>query len=872
MTSTAIQTEELPPLASFLSSVAPGINELHDNIHFTHDFSSPKIPQAFSWPLSSSNSIQTAQLTPTYLNVSRPVLNPGPGLFESNTYVSLPFHITNLFNQIIDTKANNTLDGGMQIGANVGSMMPDPFHLVHLNPGCLTEIIELNNNPRYTNPFVDSNRSDSKNPFTKLTSNFNKLLKIAGPGHEVADSNSLFSVFDSFTELVPEFSNKNQLVFNKLLAFNESSYYNEISSVNTSRLLISANVNVVSIMALDQDYNYLHTQSVTSSKPYTSLLEKADQEPKSYQKVIETPLLRFSLKNHLVVTCMKSFNFNNTPLSVLGLNSGEILVINLKTLTYKLLLSSQRMDSKFNSSIKYSSNLTNTPVTCLDILHHPVYHCVFVVGTSSGEVLFVNPFSSDIAKYTKTIVDKDQFVTYFKKFDLSPFSPKYDASEIIGHIKLSYKPMTSISSTTSFLNSYSVSSHLNPMLLAVGADDGLVRLISLTSTSAQNYGSNSKSVVSDLISNYFHYGIRSVTFSPDFKFLAVAGNGDLIELFRLGYYNVNSLVHKNHSQGLTSGGRRSRSTTVNSASSASINPSNSLSLFLSPTVTSPSVSLDVNSANPPEDSSFCVPAVKDIRLMCRLRGHANTISRVQFIREEQVFESELEDKKPSSSLYRLLSIGNDGKVLFWEFDYKALPKVKRPVSSTKSKKPSSAQAATHSPSFVMSSAPSKRNPKMKSGKTDTSLGLPLSNLSSPSGSHNNMNSILTQADGSQAPPSHLASQVNLEEVMYDQIKGILGLYGSLYEIRFKKHYTSLIGKTDDSRLSHFSSIVHPIVDDKLVPCIETPVSSVDMSYWFSNGQISGVWVDGRYFWCFGRNGDLITYQISGLEENNRPFK
>lgn len=845
MTLTHIPTSELPPLGEFLSSVAPGIDELQENIHFKHQ-DIPNLPKSFNWPLSSAGSTNIASLTDSYLNISRPALNPGPGIFESNTYVSLPYHITSIFNSVIETKtATNTLDGGMQIAANVGSMMPDPFHLVHLNPGCLTDFITLDNNPRHNNPFDDDH--DTKNPFAKLTSNFNKLLK---PNNHTSDSLSF--LFDGYQELLNQFSTKNQSRFNRLINYNESKYNDELTSVTTLKLMISANVNVINVIALDQDSNCKNTAIVKTDRRYTPLLEhvvdeeNAAKSTRVYHETREIPILRFDLKNHLIVTSMKSFTFNRVPMCVFGLNLGEILVLNLKSLKFKILLSHQIMpEPQLNPKVKYSSNLTNTPITALDIIHHPAYHFVVVAGTSKGEMFFLNPFSTSDTNYNKYIEDRDNLVIYFKKFDLSPFNHKPDDYEIIGHMKVSYKPITCIDSTVSKLSSPSVSSSLNPMLLAFGSDDGLLRMISLVSTQNKDYGSQSSktSVISDVISNYFHCGIRDVRFSPDFKFLAIAGNGDVIELFRLGYFNVGGLIHKS---GTNNGGRRSRSTTVNSTTSG--NPSNSFSLFLSPTITSPSSSFDVNSTAQAEDSNVYPPAIKDIKLTCRLKGHTNTINKVHFIKEDQILESELESVKPNGSLYRLLSIGHDGKVLFWEIDHKALPKIRK-TNPEKSRK---SIPQIPSQSQVSNLLTQKRNPKKK----DVSLNLSFAN--SLNGNVNNMTSILQQSESQ--PMSHISSLVNLDEFQ-DQLKGIQALYTTLYETRMKKHYLKMSGKPEDNRNNQFVSIIHPIQNDKSIPSIDIPVCVVDFSFWINDGKIADVCIDGRIFWCMGSNGDIIKYTV-----------
>lgn len=884
MTLLDIDTEELPPLNSFFYSVTPGITELQENIHFSHNFNDPNLPKSFVWPLS-SNTNNLAKLTDSYLNISRPPLNKGPGLYESNTYISLPFHITNLFQKIIDNKiATNTLDGGMQIGANVSSLMPDPFRLVHLNPGCITEVLQLNNNSRSSNPFDDSNRfgKDFKNPFTKLTNNFNKLLKLSGS--ENSDDN--INIFEDYKELIPELNSSKSKMFGKLVDFDDQLYFKDINSITSEKLVVSGCANIVNVLVLDSESNYTKTEQVTTDKPYTPLLEQIAEEPqngngtnstteqsnnhqgvsakkrsiKPYQKTFERPLLRFSFKNKYIITSLKTFNLNSTPILVLGLNSGELIVLNLKSLKYKILLS--HLKRQIKSEIQLSSNLTNDPVTSLEIMHHHLYHFILIVGTSAGEVYFVNPFSLELShEYVKTIRDSDHLVTYFKKFDLSPFTRTKDTSEIIGHIKISYKPITAITSTMSMCNTHLATSHnINPLLIAIGSDDGLARLFPLTSTFNCEYGSDfgKRSLFSDVISNYFHSGIRDMQFSPDFKFLAITGNGDLIEMFRLSYYNVNSLLHKNANSNNVSG-RRSRSGTVNSTSSTP-QPAG-FNLFMTPSITSPSTSFDVSSSNHnSDDSHICPPAIKDIKLVCRLKSHTNIISKIKFIGEDSYIDTELENSS-NNLLYRLVSFGNDGKVVFWEFDYKALPKIKKSAAEKKlTKKPASESTTQLNQLNLISNSTHRRTPStnLKLKKlADPNLNLGLSNLVSPISSNvQNMASIFSRNDNNLGDSS---SQINTDDHVHDQIKGITALYLSLIELRFKKYYY-LLG--NDKILNQLSSIIHPIKDDKYVPSLEIPISTIDLSFWFIGGKISNVYVDFKSFFCFGKSGDIIKYVIN----------
>lgn len=135
---TSISSQKIPPLGIFLNSVCPGINQLDSNIHFSIPVSEDSKSQSVDWSLN-SNTLQRAKLNDTYLNVSRPYV----GVEESRTYMSLPYHILKSFeNSIAAVNKNGNSEGQLQIAANINPLVNDPFKLVHLNPGCLSVIVE----------------------------------------------------------------------------------------------------------------------------------------------------------------------------------------------------------------------------------------------------------------------------------------------------------------------------------------------------------------------------------------------------------------------------------------------------------------------------------------------------------------------------------------------------------------------------------------------------------------------------------------------------------------------------------------------------------------------------------------------------------
>lgn len=880
MTLTKIKIDDLPPLNVFFGTVSPGIDKLEDNIHFIHeDYDSEEKANLVSilWPLNDNNNVTNnsdastvvGKLTPTYLNISRGPLNPGPGIFESNTYVSLPYHITNLFDKVIKYKTQNkTVDGGFQIGANAGSLMPDPSQYVQLNPGCLTEILDINDSPQ--NGAVQDPQPQPQTALDKLTNNVTKLLKFSTSTTNGFHTNNFHDLISSINK---------STIFDKVLNFDSELYYKTLGSADTEKLLVACHVNVLNIIAIDSSANYTNPITYQADKPYVSLLEiddredKEKQEPKtfSYAKKIEVPILRLQLHHKLIITCMRLFKSgNDTNYVILGLNSGAIIVINLANLTYLIL--DNYINEKSPNSITGSSHLSgnnlsttiiNEAVTCLEVIDHPVYDFLVIAGYSNGELIILNPFTKNIKPlYNKEVIDQDQFVTYFKKFDLSGFNIKSldtDSKEenvVVGHLKLSHRPIATIRSTISLVDASP--SGNNPHLLAIGGIDGLVRIINLSFTFNSNYGDNKRCIITDIISTYLQDGVLDITFSNDFKFLAIAGNGDIVELFKLTYYNINTIINQQKnpqtqtqllpSQSLQ--GRRSRSGTTNSIGSNNVPsmPAILTQAVASYSTNSPSTLVD-GSKN--TDHNLYPPIIKQMKLVCRLKGHSNSVCKVLFVKPQQVVCQKDQLLEPEL-FYRLITYGNDGKVIFWEFDYKALPKIKK-ITKKRVTSPSSPNASPVAKKTSTTHTMALRgHSKTKSDESNfLSANLTLSH--SLHGSVQNMNSLLTP----NTPKS--TSFVNLTE--NDPIRNVVSLYTYLYEIRTKRHYTKLLMEQHKVSNKSYPCIIHPVVNDKWVPSIEIPLSEVDFTYWFKDGKISNIYVDQRNFWCMGKGGDIIKYDI-----------
>ncbi|KAK6460230.1 hypothetical protein DFJ63DRAFT_323768 [Scheffersomyces coipomensis] len=904
MTSTFIPTDQLPLINPFLITICPGISpQLESNTHFSlkdEHFNNGEL--SINWPLNASNT--TARLEDTYLNIARPPVSINSN--ESTTYVSLPYHITNLFKKVVKSK-DKQMEGNIHIGANVNPLSHDPFKIINLNPGCLTNILDLNllNSDSMKLSYSNNNNSNSnqdltsKNPFNKLATNFNRLLKITSSGNSTNNSNNIIDPYNEFQSLLNVIENQksstnttnggnnnNSHLIHNILEYNPQNYLGELKSQTTSKLLISTNVNVLNVIAIDTNANYKFTKSITTHKPIIPFPEEQQQQqqqqspssngnsnsnkPTEFVKVVEESLLRIQFRPNSIITSLKSvISKSREPLIVLGFDTGEIIILNLIQLNYQIFddlgyntqkgssdsssIHSRASNGVGNGNLNYSTSFNNVAVTTIELIHHHNFEMLILAGYANGEVLIIDPFapkqtaenkdkksstastysdnSTNALKYNKRIVGKDSFITYFKKFDLSPFTKNkslvnaqedhYTPNYLIGHFKLSLKPITSITSTLLY-STYVASDEFThkfdnqPMIIAIGGDDGIIRFIDLIFTYNRNYGisnpdvKTNSSILTDLLSNYFNDGITDVEFSPDFRFICVVGKGDLIEIFKMSYYNVNGLLSKNSSNNYNTAstdniggggsinitaGRRSRSGTVNSVGSN--NPQSGPSgsqLFLSPISTAPSNSYDAtrNDHNgTPRLSNYQAkelypPLIKEVKIVGRFKGHTNTIRSIKFL---EVEDDELERSGSNNVTYKLVSCGFDGKVIIWEFDYKALPKVKK----------------------LATPAPAKKEQDKDHKKKSA-----------------------------------------------DQLEIVTSLYKSLFDLRLKRHYRQYLKKGVPLK---FNAVIPPIVNDKLVPSIRVPLLSLDLSSFIHDGKIDGFYLDSYNFWIFGKSGDIFKYTL-----------
>lgn len=569
MTTFRVPTPQLPPVAHFLERVCPGPADLDENVHLPFPPGlSDKIKQIdnLPWPLQPQGTLTLDKL---YLHIARnPYTDKDP-----LTYASIPLHVKLLFQRVVATQQKGH-ELELHIGASVNPLAHDAFPLVHLNPGSLSLIIEK--------------PEQQKNTFDKVASGLNRFLRSAS-----SSAIAHFAPMADSLDILEQRSDDHQ------------------------RLLVAAHGDILSVMQLDARLNYAHTCEKMSTAALLPMAEadKITYSCKPYKKVVEQPLLRARLPH--MATALTAYCTGDVYVAI-GL-LGELVILNLS----KSLMRRIDLGSCFDGECG-----AVTALCALSTEHHEV---LVVAGLANGEVVIVDPHGNvgrDVGGYVKAVEGRDAFATYFRRFDLSPFGAGEGGGCIVGHVKFGHKAITSLCST---LEVGQPRAGL-PLLLAVALDDGLVRVVDLLATFERDYGDSlaySHLLVLDVVANYFQHGVRHVAFSGNHRFLAVAGLGDMVEIFRVSYYNVHGMLTKRG---------RLRSNTVTLATSH--------------------VSLQ-------GDDEAYPPALKDICIVGRLKGHCNTVEKVAFVEGQ-------------SSLYRLVLCGNDGKLFVWDFDAKALPLVKKP--------------------------------------------------------------------------------------------------------------------------------------------------------------------------------------------------
>lgn len=534
------------------------------------------------------------------------------------------------------------------------------------------------------------------------------------------------------------------------------------------KVLVLVNTNIFNIINLNDVEDYAGTREIVTTRPlfpfqaanvdYRKIIEH------SYARVVFTHTATAMWAEHLTV--------------IIGFALGDILVLDFNTLTFNML-----------PHVGGASALLADPalVTALQVIYHPQLSQPFIIaGYANGEVAIFDPLAPD-ADYLRTIVGTDPYITYFRKFDLSSWATK-PKLVVVGHFKLSYHQITSIASTMTSPSSSS-NNGISPLLVAIGGTDGIIHILDLMFTLNQEYGGQLpvlSPVVTDVVTNYFNDHISQVKFTPDNKFLVVAGLLDLVEVFKMTYYNVDSLL--NQRQRPAKGGR-SRSNTVLLVQTAAL-------------------------SNP--DAPRYPPTIKSIDAVARFKGHTNIVHRVNII------------PGLAPNCYKIVLAGWDGKLMVWEFDYKALPKLKRKVVSEPRTRRPSRHRSNHLPLPL--------HLRTRSEDGGSSPVYPINNVNSmalmlhPPGAEQQMSPI------HEAPP----------EV-------VLLIYKLLFELRHKRHYKLAVKK--------HRVIVHAVADCKLVPMLEVALVDLDLSHLVPDGKIDNFEVTPYSIWCFTMGGDVYRYRI-----------
>ncbi|CAN3371922.1 hypothetical protein DIURU_004599 [Diutina rugosa] len=545
----------------------------------------------------------------------------------------------------------------------------------------------------------------------------------------------------------------------------------ESSGTLAPKVLVSVNTNIFNVINLNAAEEYAGTREIVTTRPLFPF-QAANVD---YRKIIEHSYARVVFTH--TVTAMWAENST----VIIGFVTGDILILDLQTLTYNTL------PHVGNAS---ASSADPASVTALQVFHHPQLAQPFIIaGYANGEVAIFDP-SAPETEYARDIVGTDPYITYFRKFDLSSWATR-PRSMVVGHLKLSYHHITSIATTMTTPSGTTSQSGISPLLIAIGGTDGVIHIIDLMFTSNMEYGVHSpvsSPVVTDVVTNYFNDHVSQVKFTPDNKFLVVAGSSDLVEVFKMTYYNVDSLL--NQRQRPAKGGR-SRSNTASSVqTTGSVHP----------------------------DTPRYPPTIKSIDAVARFKGHTNIVHRVDII--------------PGSApnCYKIVSAGWDGKLMVWEFDYKALPKLKRKVTSEPRARRMSRHRSGHSPSPL--------HLRTRSEDGGTSPVYPLNNVTNV----NNMASMLH--------PSGAESQVSSVEAPPEVVSSV---YKSLFELRHKRHYKSAVKK--------HRVIVHSVADCKSVPMLEVALVDLDLSRLVPDGKIDNFEVTPYSIWCFTMGGDIYRYRI-----------
>lgn len=884
---------KLPSKNQFLYSSCPGISHLDGNVHYSivGEINKLALHEELNvdWPFNSHSlkSVSRVKLCLEYLNIARPPINGDPDRKEAASYVSLPFHIVNTFEQVLKYKEfNNRGNSHLQIGASVNPLGPDPFYRVHGTPGCLSSIIDIEEFKAMNN---ESMLNSHKNPLNKLSNNFSKILKLNNINMNLDESGSELNLLSLTNGKATNGKANTKNSFINRVEVESDSYTNRLMATNVSKLLISCNVTVLNVIMIDQNNDYMNTQELLSDTSPIPLAEDKKKETGKYHKVVEVPLIRLLFHDSMVATSMKTYtNLRSQPEVIIGFQNGQLFILNLSTLNYQIYQNccSENIYPLENDTRICFNSLVESAVTSLDVISQERHKTLVVAGYSNGEVIIIDPgkYTNQGFPYRKRVVSTDDYVTYFKTFNLSSFeNPETvieEPSWLVGHIKISHKAITSIDSTLRIERIKENDQRPLPMILAIGSFDGFVKLIDFTFTydcgTSITDNNSRNSIITDIIGSYFQTSVTSVKFSPDYKYLLIGGAGDLIEIFQLNFFNPNYLFYRvANSNANVSNERRPRSDTNTSAFSGDSGQTNPVLQYYA--------SQDSAGRAPGTSNAKMTnyPSImKDIRIVGRLMGHSNTIKRIDFVKDGEV-KDRFQKSKP---VYKIISCANDSKVMIWEFDHRALPKIRgHTAQSTNSIKHQGAQSMLPQPNLKKSKG--STSAAMKSKRKTSFLNRSTQMFPTRSKSFGQNDEATPPSALSPTFLLHSFSQLshsfskvanntmsNMESVLHNQEeptdisldnKTIMSHYKFLFEFRLRKFYSNLLAERSGvvKPKKKYTSIIYPVVSDRLVPSIMVPLLVLDLSKFVRDGNIDGFYIDFHAFWCFGKNGDIFKYNI-----------